>query len=248
MGMWKSEQINELAEALAKAQGEFKPLTKNRTVKVRTRDGREYGYSYAELPAVLDAIREPLARNGLALIQTTDPMGQVAELNTVLVHKSGQYLSTCMPLDLNGSSQDVGSRLTYLRRYSITALLCLAADDDSDEATSLQAEVQIAPRASQTPQKAKPQAMPSQQQVISETIDKALAAPTGKLGAPFDLVLKNGPHAGKQLQELSHDEAKAYFTQMQEELKAVSRDPVTLRGPSRDVYYAIQDYVMRGEE
>ena len=65
---------------------------------------------------------------------------------------------------------------------------------------------------------------------------------TGNLGAPFDLVLQKGPHAGKQIQQLTIEEARSYFTAISEELKAVNRSPATLRGPSRDIYYALQSY------
>lgn len=86
-------------------------------------------------------------------------------------------------------------------------------------------------------------AHPETQQLIASTIDSALSKGTGKLGAPFDLVLAKGPHAGKQIQALSKDEAKSYFAEISGELKAINRSPATLRGPSRDVYYALEQYI-----
>jgi len=89
-------------------------------------------------------------------------------------------------------------------------------------------------------------ASPETQQIIAETIDKALTkTSTGVVGAPFDLILKNGPFAGKQIQDLSGSQAREYFTEINEQLKAINRSPVTLRGPGRDVYYALQDYIQK---
>ena len=89
-------------------------------------------------------------------------------------------------------------------------------------------------------------ANPETQQIIAETIDKALTKTgTGTMGAPFDLILKSGPHAGKQIQQLNAEQASSYFAEINEQLKAIDRSPATLRGPGRDVYYALQDYIQK---
>lgn len=151
-----SQAINELASALAKAQTQFKPIHTSKTVNVRTKDGRNYTYSYAELSVTLNAVREALSQNGLSIVQFTDPGNEsVAELATRLMHASGQFIETRLPLDLRGSPQEVGSRLTYLRRYSINSLLCLATDDDSDDSAAVSAQsIEITPKRLQQEQPA----------------------------------------------------------------------------------------------
>lgn len=143
-----SEAINEIASALAKAQTQFKPIHTSKTVNVRTKDGRNYTYSYAELSVTLNAVRDALSQNGLSIVQFTQPGNEtVAELATRLMHSSGQFIESRLPLDLRGSPQEIGSRLTYLRRYSINSLLCLATDDDSDDSAGVSAHsVEFTPK------------------------------------------------------------------------------------------------------
>jgi hypothetical protein len=57
-------------------------------------------------------------------------------LQTTLFHKSGEWIANQQPLfvpkDAENASQAYASGLTYARRYGVTALLCLAADEDDD--------------------------------------------------------------------------------------------------------------------
>ena len=83
-----------------------------------------------------------------------------------------------------------------------------------------------------------------EQEVIASTIDQALKnMGTGPLGAPFDLKIRNGIHAGKQIQELSLPEAEEYFASIDGELKALNRPAATLRGASKDLYYTLAQYI-----
>lgn len=130
-----SSEIGELADALAKAQAAFPLLERTKTVRVKTKSGGEYTFSYAPLDAVIDAIREPLSNNGLAFVQLFEAGHIVA---TRLMHTSGQWIESrivIQPLaDENGvvSPQAVGSAITYARRYSLSALLGLADETDDD--------------------------------------------------------------------------------------------------------------------
>jgi hypothetical protein len=132
--MRTSDTINELATALAKARAEIKSPVNNRTVTVKPRDGgREYKFSYAELPAVLDAITPALSANGLALAQATITMTDGLHLTTRLIHSSGQWLESSYPiLDDRARPQAMGAAITYARRYSICALCNIASDEDDD--------------------------------------------------------------------------------------------------------------------
>lgn len=121
--MSQSEQINELAAALAKAQGAMSNAAKNRV-------NPHFKSNYADLAAVLDAIREPLAANGLSFTQMMGFSDGNFILRTMLLHSSGQYIATEYPLPSSGRPQEMGASQTYARRYSLAALVGVAQDDD----------------------------------------------------------------------------------------------------------------------
>ena len=123
-----TEGISELATALVKAQGQFPTITRDKTVTVTTKTGGSYKFSYAPLDSILAAVRKPLLDNGLALVQLLDP----DELVTMLLHTSGQALSSRTTLPQAGELQSFGSAITYLRRYAIQAMLGIAAEEDDD--------------------------------------------------------------------------------------------------------------------
>ena len=120
--------LGPLAEALAKAQAEFPPVTRSKTVTVRTKTGGSYTFSYAPLDAILGAVGPALTKHGLALVQMLDG----GALVTLLMHESGASLEGRAPLPPMDDIQSFGSAITYLRRYAIQALLGIAAEEDDD--------------------------------------------------------------------------------------------------------------------
>lgn len=121
-----------LHAALAKAQGAMSNPVKNREVSVKS-DRGAYKFAYATLDAILDGIRKPLADNGLAFTQTLErhPEGQVMCLR--LFHAAGGSIVTCMPVDAKTvKMQELGSLITFARRYQIAAFFGLAAEEDDD--------------------------------------------------------------------------------------------------------------------
>ena len=130
--MIRSDEIQELAAALAKAQGEIRPPHKNKTVTVKTTQGGSYGFDYADLGAVIDAIREPLAKNGLSYTHVIEGVNQGLALVTYLLHSSGQFIASVYPLPDQRDPKTFGGALTYGKRYSLSALVGVAADDDAD--------------------------------------------------------------------------------------------------------------------
>lgn len=119
--MKTSEQISELAAALAAAQGMMENAIMNRL-------NPHFKTKYADLAAVLNAARKPLSANGLAIVQTIGD----GVLHTRLLHTSGQWIASEHPLLMSGRPQEIGSALTYARRYSLSALIGIAADEDDD--------------------------------------------------------------------------------------------------------------------
>ena len=125
--MSQSEQIGELAGALAAASLEFGAATKNAK-------NPHFGNQYANLDSAITATRDALAKHGLVVIQRFTPQDT---LITTLAHKSGQWISG--EYALGATKQDPqgrGSASTYARRYGLMAILGIAPEDDDGNAGS----------------------------------------------------------------------------------------------------------------
>jgi hypothetical protein len=128
--MNRSDQIQDLAMALAIAQGAFPTVKKDASNPF-------FKSKYADLAALIEAVQDPLSKNGLAVLQllTTDLEGKFIHVETVLTHKSGQWISDKFSLPvLDWKPQGLGSATTYARRYALQAFLNLGAADDDGEA------------------------------------------------------------------------------------------------------------------
>ena len=128
--MNKSESIAALAAALAKAQGTMKGAVKDSANPF-------FKSKYADLASVVEAIRAAFSANGLSYIQTV----QSSELDevrveTMILHSSGEWISCgvlALPVSKN-DAQGYGSALTYARRYSLSAAVGVAPEDDDGNA------------------------------------------------------------------------------------------------------------------
>jgi hypothetical protein len=128
--MQHSETINDLATALAKAQGEI-------TGALKDSANPFFKSKYADLASCWDACREPLSKNGLAIIQSPEVTSEGLTLTTLLTHSTGQWIKNVFRmLPKDDTPQGVGSALTYARRYALTALIGIAQVDDDGNAAS----------------------------------------------------------------------------------------------------------------
>lgn len=130
--MNKSESIKEIATALAKAQGQMKPASKDNI-------NPHFKSKYADLASVVEAIREPFSTNGLSYTQVCDFTDSGALIvETVLMHSSGEWYSgrLFMPCPQQ-TPQGIGSAITYAKRYSLAAIAGLATDDDDGNEASV---------------------------------------------------------------------------------------------------------------
>lgn len=130
--MIRSESITQIAEALAKAQAEFPKLPKDKVAKIDTKAGGQYSYRYADLASILEAIREPMAKHKLAIVQPVESGQGSVRVTTVILHGSGEYLGCEVTIAYQGDVKALGSAITYARRYGLTSMLGLAADEDDD--------------------------------------------------------------------------------------------------------------------
>ncbi len=139
--MNRSENINELAASLAKAQAKIATAPKDSLGKVQgtTKAGKEYEYTYqySTLADVWTACRAALSENGLAVIQTAVTAGAMVKITTLLAHASGQWVSEETALvAANEKPQSVGSAITYGRRYTLAAMVGVVSDEDDDGAAA----------------------------------------------------------------------------------------------------------------
>ena len=134
--MRTSQQINELATALAKARAEFTEIKKNREAQIGNQK-----YKYAEFDALLEATTPALSKHGLFFTQDTTLEDGALILRSMLMHSSGQWMETggC-PIyvdheDQRGNAmQQLGKSHTYARRYDAGAILGVCPESDSDAA------------------------------------------------------------------------------------------------------------------
>ena len=128
--MRTSEQINELATALAIAQGEIE------NAKADAKNPH-FKSSYADLTSVRNAIQKPLSKNGLSITQLPETIDGKHVLTSRLMHKSGQWIEGGIELLIDKPTmQGMGSATTYAKRYALTALTGLAEEDDDGNSAS----------------------------------------------------------------------------------------------------------------
>lgn len=132
--MTHSEQLDKLFTALAKFQGKVSTVAYDSKVKVKTKSGHSYEFEYASLKAVINATQSELSENGLAVTQLLDTDGDKTVMRTIITHSSGQFISGTfvLPIKQNDSAQEIGSTITYIRRYAYSSALRLNSDSDDD--------------------------------------------------------------------------------------------------------------------
>lgn len=123
--MKMSDQIDQLATALSLAQSEMQGAKK---------DTKGHYGKYATLESVINASKEVLTKHGLSITQLSDDN----KLVTILMHKSGQYVSGSMTLLIDKPDmQRLGSAYSYARRYGWMGIIGLPTEDDDGEAAKL---------------------------------------------------------------------------------------------------------------
>jgi hypothetical protein len=136
--MTTSESINEIATALAKAQGEMGGALKDSANPF-------FKSKYADLSSVREACNGPLTKHGIAVVQSPSVTGAVVTVATMLMHTSGQWIRgevSCTAKD--DSPQAVGSAITYCRRYALQSFAGVAPEDDDAEAAQGRGKAQQA--------------------------------------------------------------------------------------------------------
>ena len=133
-----ADNASPLAAALAAFQAEAPRVAKDKTAKVPTKAGGQYSYSYADLADVAAAAYPLLAKHGLSFCCLPRFGERGYELAGLLLHSGGERLEGVLPL--HGSTpQELGSSLTYMRRYLLGAMTGIVTDTDDDGVLAQQA-------------------------------------------------------------------------------------------------------------
>ncbi len=171
--MKNSESIKELAMALSKAQGAMGAAHKDAT-------NPHLRNTYASLSSIIDTAKGPLSTNGLAFVQLLSQSEVGMILETVLMHSSGQWLSSEILVNAAAANKGVneaqalGSALTYYKRYALAAMLgvSVADEDDDGNAAGQSAKKQPAKQEVQVQNPRQDSTQPKQEQPKTNGHDK----------------------------------------------------------------------------
>lgn len=133
--MKHSESIGKIAAAIAKFQGDIKGVSKN---------AQGHGYKYMTYDAIMTLIRPELSKHELCVIQNVSGDVEngisVAYCETLIAHSSGEWMKsdrlTMKPMAIKAGApvgpREVGSALTYAKRYQLCGMLGISSDTDDD--------------------------------------------------------------------------------------------------------------------
>lgn len=127
--METSTECSKIFTALAKAQAAAEYLGKDKTLKTP-----QFSFDYATLANSIAAIRKAFTDNGIAVVQCPSLADGVVTVTTRLCHSSGEWIQSALSMPTGRKPQEVGSAITYARRYALQAMAGIAPDDDDGAA------------------------------------------------------------------------------------------------------------------
>lgn len=197
--MRTSEETTNLMKAMIASAPEIRSIAKNK---------QAYGYKYATLDSLIDMLRDVLPKHGLWFTQMpTRRSEEESVLTTRVFHESGEWLEDSILMtdtELQGKANDtqkLGASITYFRRYVLSSIFGVSADEDVDGNLA----------SKERPQQARPQ--PTAQKIDSKTYLKKEIRERIDQGATEDSVLEDfasilGTNIVKQVDQMTDDEAR----------------------------------------
>lgn len=123
--------MENLAKALVAFQKELPTVGKDKTATVPTKTGGSYKYTYTDLATLTHTVIPLLTKHGLTFITTPRATESGYELVGRLMHVSGEFIEGALPV-YGRAAQEIGSSLTYNRRYLLGAMTGVVTEDDED--------------------------------------------------------------------------------------------------------------------
>lgn len=125
-----SPEIKQIAAALVKAQADIKGAVKDST-------NPHFRSKYADLGSIIDAVKAPLLRQGIAFLQGVHDAVDGVAVETMLIHSSGEWISSTLRIPaVKQDAQGYGSATTYGRRYGLQSMCGVPAEDDDGHAAT----------------------------------------------------------------------------------------------------------------
>lgn len=124
-----STETTNLMKAIIEAAPEIQSISKSK---------QAYGYKYATLDSLIDMLRDVLPKHGLWFVQMPTRAGEKSSLTTRVIHESGEWMEDSIDMtdtELSGKANDtqkLGASITYFRRYALSAIFGVSADEDVD--------------------------------------------------------------------------------------------------------------------
>lgn len=140
--MRTSDSVENLQKAMVKTALELQNVQKSK---------KGYGYNYAPLDAVIEMLRAVLPKNGIWFSQFPTTADGKYSLITRVFHECGEFIEEAVEMpetELSGKANDtqkMGASITYMRRYALTAIFGIAADEDTDGIVPAKAPTKKAP-------------------------------------------------------------------------------------------------------
>lgn len=165
----KARETAAIASALLIAQESFPPIERRRTAQAGSRK-----YRYADLADLLAQCGPILRANGITTTFPSESANGATRLGCRLTHaKSGEALEAWLPLEVPTDPKELGSKITYYRRYLFQNVCGIQSedDDDGDAASAGAAKRRAGGSAKRTSDE--PQAGASAHSSVAERLQKA---------------------------------------------------------------------------
>lgn len=218
--MKTSEAINEIAAAMAKAQGDLHSAAKSS-------DNPYFKSKYADLAEVWDTIRQPFTKHGLSIIQPVSSSEGHLTIATRVMHQSGQWIeSDPLIFPITQKVQDLGSCCTYLRRYSLAAMLGVTQEDDDGNAQAATANTKAEqPKPSRPKAPAKDDSEVRYQKAVTMALNAKTDAELDNIEKATETVEKSGELTGTQCGKI-RDAIRSQRTLLERQKEALEGMPV----------------------
>jgi hypothetical protein len=156
--MKTSTSITAIAKALAAASASLRNPGQDAT-------NPHFRSKYTSLVGLVDSLRAPLAAQGIIVLQpVSSPVAGRVRVETVLMHSSGEWMSSTADLPSGATAQSFGASVAYLRRYALQSMLGVSGDADADddgEAERAKAEKPVVKKSATTVVRARSESGPT---------------------------------------------------------------------------------------